>query len=311
MIKARILQSTGSWYQAQTEKNDIIKCRLLGKFKQEEQKSTNPIAVGDEVILIHDKESGDYVIDDILPRRNYIVRQSPRQKHLKHIIASNIDQAVLIVTISQPRTSLGFIDRFLVVAEMYHIPVTIVVNKIDTTNKKDEIALERILDIYPAIGYPVILASAKNGQGIEEIQQLLTNKTTLVVGHSGVGKSTTINAINPSFNLKTANISNKWQKGMHTTTFATMFEIFENSYIIDTPGIKELFVIEIEPEELSGYFPEMRKVSTNCQYNNCLHENEPNCAVKYALLEEQISDSRFESYLSILENIRSIDYWER
>lgn len=311
MIKARILQSTGSWYQALTEKNDIIKCRLLGKFKLEEQKSTNPIAVGDDVILVHDKASGDYVIDDILPRRNYIVRQSPRQKHLKHIIASNIDQAVLIVTISQPRTSLGFIDRFLVVAEMYHIPVTIVVNKIDTTTKKDEIVLEKILDIYPAIGYPVILASAKTGQGIEDIQQLLTDKTTLVVGHSGVGKSTTINAINPQLNLKTANISNKWQKGMHTTTFATMFEIFDNSYIIDTPGIKELFVIEIEPEELSGYFPEMRKVSANCQYNNCLHENEPNCAVKDALLEDQISDSRFESYLGILENIRSIDYWER
>lgn len=311
MIKARILQSTGSWYQAQTEKNDIIKCRLLGKFKQEEQKSTNPIAVGDEVILIHDRDSGDYVIDDILPRRNYIVRQSPRQKHLKHIIASNIDQAVLIVTISQPRTSLGFIDRFLVVAEMYHIPVTIVVNKIDTTTKKDEAVLEKILDIYPKIGYPVILASAKTGHGIEEIRQLLQDKSTLVVGHSGVGKSTTINAINPKLNLKTANISNKWQKGMHTTTFATMFEIFENSYIIDTPGIKELFVIEIEPEELSGYLPEMRKVSANCQYNNCLHENEPNCAVKDALLEGQISDSRFESYLSILENIRSIDYWER
>lgn len=310
-MKAKILQSTGSWYQAKTDDQKNIKCRLLGKFKQEEQKSTNPIAVGDEVILSYDSQSGDYVIEEILPRRNYIIRQSPRQKHLKHIIAANIDQAILIVTISQPRTSLGFIDRFLVIAEMYHIPVTIVINKMDAFTAKDEKTLEKILNTYPSIGYPIILSSAKQLQGIDEIKNLLTNKTTLVVGHSGVGKSTTINAINPHLNLKTANISNKWQKGMHTTTFATMFEIFENSFIIDTPGIKELFVIEIEPEELSGYFPEMRKISNNCQYNNCLHENEPNCAVKDALLDEQISDTRFESYISILDNIRTIDYWER
>lgn len=310
-MKARILQSTGSWYQARAESGQVISCRLLGKFKLEEQKSTNPIAVGDEVILAQDTQSSDYVIEEILPRRNYIVRQSPRQKHLKHILAANIDQAILIVTISQPRTSLGFIDRFLVVAEMYHIPVTIVVNKIDATSKKDEAVLQKILDIYPSIGYPVILASAINMQGIEEITELLKDKTSLVVGHSGVGKSTTVNAINPALQLKTAKISNKWQKGMHTTTFATMFEIFDNSFIIDTPGIKELFVIEIEPEELSGYFPEMRKVSQGCQYNNCLHENEPSCAVKDALLEDQIAESRFESYLGILDNIRSIDYWER
>lgn len=310
-MKARVLQSTGSWYQVKTENGAVLKCRLPGRFKLEAQKTTNPIAVGDDVIIEHDSQSGDYVIEEISDRKNYIIRQSPRQKHLKHIIASNIDQALIIVTISQPRTSLGFIDRFLVVAESYHIPVTIVINKIDTTSKKDEKTLTQIIETYPAIGYPVIKASAKTGEGIDEIKNLLKDRTTLVVGHSGVGKSTTVNTINSDLQLKTAQISSKWQKGMHTTTFATMYEIMDNSYIIDTPGIKELFVIEIEPEELSGYFPEMRKISNGCQYNNCLHENEPNCAVKDALLDEKISDSRFESYLSILENIRSVDYWER
>lgn len=310
-MKARVLQSTGSWYQVKTENGAVLKCRLPGRFKLEAQKATNPIAVGDDVIIEHDTQSGDYVIEEISDRKNYIIRQSPRQKHLKHIIASNIDQALIIVTISQPRTSLGFIDRFLVVAESYHIPVTIVINKIDTTSKKDEKTLAQILDTYPPIGYPVVKASAKTGEGVDEIRNLLKDKTTLIVGHSGVGKSTTVNSINPELQLKTARISSKWQKGMHTTTFATMYEIMDNSYIIDTPGIKELFVIEIEPEELSGYFPEMRKISNNCQYNNCLHENEPNCAVKDALLDEKIADSRFESYLGILDNIRSVDYWER
>ncbi len=310
-MKAKVLQSTGSWYQVRIENGDVLKCRLPGRFKLEAQKATNPIAVGDDVIIEHDTQSGDYVIEEILNRKNYIVRQSPRQKHLKHIIASNIDQAIIIVTISQPRTSLGFIDRFLIVSESYHIPVTIVINKVDTTTKKDEKILAKILEIYPSIGYPVLQASAKTGTGIDQIKDLLKDKTTLVVGHSGVGKSTTVNAINPSLQLKTAQISNKWQKGMHTTTFATMYEIFDNSFIIDTPGIKELFVIEIEPEELSGYFPEMRDLLQNCQYNNCLHENEPNCAVKDALIEDKIAESRFESYLSVLENIRSVDYWER
>lgn len=310
-MKAKVLQSTGSWYIVRNENGETVSCRLPGKFKQNTQKTTNPIAVGDEVLIGHDSQTNDYIILEILPRNNYIVRQSPRQKHLKHMIASNIDQAIIIVTISQPRTSLGFIDRFLVTAESYHIPVTIVVNKIDRMSKKDERVLEQIQEIYPPLGYPIILSSATERIGIQEIIDLLQNKSTLVVGHSGVGKSTTINAINSDLNLKTAPLSNKWNKGTHTTTFATMYEILPDSYIIDTPGIKELFVIEIEPEELSGYFPEMKALSNNCQYNNCLHENEPNCAVKDALINDEIPESRFESYLSILENIRSVDYWER
>lgn len=310
-MKAKVLQSTGSWYQAKTENGKIIDCRLPGRFKQKEQKSTNPIAVGDYVIVQQDLDTEDYIISEILERKNYIARQSPRQKHLKHIIAANIDLALLVVSISQPRTSLGFIDRFLVIAASYHIPVTIVINKVDILSEKDQSVLIQILDTYPKIGYPVVTASALNGDGVEDIKNLLNQNTTLVIGHSGVGKSTLINAINSDLTIKTAPISRKWAKGMHTTTFATIYEIFENSYIIDTPGIKELFVIEIEPEELSGYFPEMNTVSQNCQYNNCLHENEPNCGVKEALANDEISLSRYASYLHILENIRSIDYWER
>src|SRR5690554_1978530 len=310
-MKAKVLQSTGSWYQAKTENGKIIDCRLPGRFKQKEQKSTNPIAVGDHVIVQQDLDTEDYIISEILERKNYIARQSPRQKHLKHIIAPNIDLALLVVSISQPRTSLGFIDRFLVIAASYHIPVTIVINKVDILSENDQSVLIQILDTYPKIGYPVVTASALNGDGVEDIKNLLNQNTTLVIGHSGVGKSTLINAINSDLTIKTAPISRKWGKGMHTTTFATIYEIFENSYIIDTPGIKELFVIEIEPEELSGYFPEMNTVSQNCQYNNCLHENEPNCGVKEALANDEISLSRYASYLHILENIRSIDYWER
>jgi len=310
-MKGKILQSTGSWYYVRTEDGKQYPCRLPGRFKQDLSKTTNPIAVGDDVILSRDDFSGDLVIQDILPRKNYIVRQSPRQKHFKHIIASNIDQALLMVTISQPRTSPGFIDRFLVIAEAYHIPVTILINKTDVLRAKDQPMLDEILQIYPSLGYPVLLASAEKKQGIAEVRTLLENKITLIAGHSGVGKSTMVNALNPGLNIKTKNISRKWEKGMHTTTFATMHELFDNSYIIDSPGIKELFVIEIRPEELSGYFPEMRERAQQCQYNNCLHENEPNCAVKAALENGNIAWSRFESYLGILNDIRSVNYWER
>lgn len=305
-----VLQTTGSWYLVKTEQGNI-QCRLPGRFKQDNVKTTNPIAVGDRVSIVSDSAEGDFVIDVIHPRKNYIVRQSPRQKHYKHIIAANIDRALLIVTVSQPRTSLGFIDRFLIAAESYHIPVTILVNKIDALRKKDFAVLEEIQAIYPAIGYPVITASAEKKQGLDVVNELLSHKTTLVSGHSGVGKSTLVNALNSSLNIKTKKISGKWEKGMHTTTYATMHELAPETYIIDTPGIKEFFVIEVEPQELSGYFPEMRALVGSCQYNNCLHENEPGCAVKEAVEKGQIAFSRFENYLSILDNMRTVNYWER
>jgi ribosome biogenesis GTPase / thiamine phosphate phosphatase len=305
-----VLQTTGSWYSVRTA-TGVHQCRLPGRFKQEENKTTNPIAVGDHVCLTTDPATGDMIIDAIHPRSNYIVRQSPRQKHYKHIIAANIDRALLLVTVSQPRTSLGFVDRFLVAAESYHIPVTILVNKIDALRPKDEPVLEEILEIYPRLGYPVITASAEQGRGLEVVSDLLRHKTTLVAGHSGVGKSTLVNALNPNLNLRTKKISSKWEKGMHTTTFATMYEVMPESYIIDTPGIKEFFVIEIKPEELSGYFPEMRALAGACQYNNCQHYTEPGCAVKAAVENGEIAYRRFENYLNILENIRSVNYWER
>jgi ribosome biogenesis GTPase len=310
-MEGLVLQTTGSWYQVETENKEVYPCRLPGRFRLEDKRTTNPIAVGDRVIIQQEDGTGDWVIEEILPRNNYIVRQSPRQKHARHIIAANIDQAMLIVTISQPRTSTGFIDRFLIAAETYHIPVIIVVNKMDLLRDKDKRKLDEILEVYPPLGYPVLTVSAEKNEGLAAVASAMAGKTTLISGHSGVGKSTLINALHPGLNLRTRQISSKWEKGMHTTTFATMYPFMENAYIIDTPGIKEFFVVEIAPEELSGYFPEMREKLQQCQYNNCLHFNEPGCAVREAVEAGEISFSRYANYLNILENLQSVNYWER
>ncbi|MBK8350158.1 MAG: ribosome small subunit-dependent GTPase A [Saprospirales bacterium] len=309
-MKGRILQTTGSWYQVLLD-DKIVPARLKGKFKLEELDTTNPIAVGDFVTL-EKTEGGEFIINEIHNRNNYIIRQSPRNKHQRHIIASNIDLALLIVTIAQPRTSLGFIDRFIAAAESFHIPVKIVINKIDLTlsNKEKEI-FDYLTLIYPQIGYEVFSGSAINMNGINDLNSILENKTTLVAGHSGVGKSTLLNSINKELNLKTGKISEKWGKGMHTTTFATMFEILPNSFIIDTPGIKEFMLLQVEPEEVSGYFKDIKEFSEDCQFNNCLHQNEPNCAVKKAVENTQIAATRYENYLHIIQNIKDINYWER
>lgn len=310
-MEAKVLQSTGSWYVVRLKDGSTLDCRLPGRFKLKDKKDTNPIAVGDNVIVSKDEVSSDYVISEILKRKNYIIRQSPRQKYLRHIIASNIDQAFIMVTISQPRTSFGFIDRFLLVAEAYHIPVSIIVNKIDLHSSKDDTKLQELMKIYTQIGYKVILTSTQTLQGVEELNQLIKGKISLVLGHSGVGKSSLLNILNPDLGLKTSTISSKWQKGTHTTTFATMHEINTDTFVIDTPGVKELFVIEISPEELSGYFLEMKTPSRNCQFNNCLHMNENNCGVKEAVRQGGISEQRYISYLTILDNINSQDYWTR
>jgi ribosome biogenesis GTPase len=289
----------------------IITARLKGKFKLEELDTTNPIAVGDEVVL-EKTETNEFIIIEIKNRKNYIIRQSPRNKHQRHIIASNIDLALLIVTISQPRTSLGFVDRFIAAAESFHIPVKIVINKIDLLQKsKDKELLEYMQLVYQKIGYEVICSSTVTQEGIAQIQNVLNNKTTLVAGHSGVGKSTLLNSINPNLNLKTGAISKKWDKGMHTTTFATMFQLMENTFIIDTPGIKEFMMLHVEPEEVSGYFIDIKNYSEDCQFNNCMHLNEPNCAVKEAVEQHKIAATRYENYLNIVENIKDINYWER
>ncbi|HQD13600.1 MAG TPA: ribosome small subunit-dependent GTPase A, partial [Chitinophagales bacterium] len=255
--------------------------------------------------------NNEYIINEIHPRHNYIVRQSPRNKHQRHIIASNVDQALLIVTIAQPRTSLGFIDRFIAAAESFHIPVKIVLNKTDLIREKEQEQADYLKAVYNQLGYTVIEASTVTGQGIAIIRETLRDKTTLVAGHSGVGKSTIVNAINAELNLKTGKISEKWGKGMHTTTFATMFEIMPDSFIIDTPGIKEFMLLQVEPEEVSGYFTDIKQYAEGCQFNNCLHRNEPNCAVKEAVENAKIAPTRYENYLNIIDNIRDINYWER
>lgn len=310
IFSGKTIQTTGSWYQVLVDEK-IITARLKGKFKLEELDTTNPIAVGDEVVL-EKTETNEFIIIEIKNRKNYIIRQSPRNKHQRHIIASNIDLALLIVTISQPRTSLGFVDRFIAAAESFHIPVKIVINKIDLLQKsKDKELLEYMQLVYQKIGYEVICSSTVTQEGIAQIQNVLNNKTTLVAGHSGVGKSTLLNSINPNLNLKTGAISKKWDKGMHTTTFATMFQLMENTFIIDTPGIKEFMMLHVEPEEVSGYFIDIKKYSEDCQFNNCMHLNEPNCAVKEAVEQHKIAATRYENYLNIVENIKDINYWER
>ena len=307
--KGRIIQTTGSWYQVLLD-GKMVMARLKGKFKLDELDTTNPIAVGDFVTL-EKTVNNEYIINEIHPRHNYIVRQSPRNKHQRHIIASNVDQALLIVTIAQPRTSLGFIDRFIAAAESFHIPVKIVLNKTDLIREKEQGQADYLKAVYNQLGYTVIEASTVTGQGIAIIRETLRDKTTLVAGHSGVGKSTIVNAINAELNLKTGKISEKWGKGMHTTTFATMFEIMPDSFIIDTPGIKEFMLLQVEPEEVSGYFTDIKQYAEGCQFNNCLHRNEPNCAVKEAVENAKIAPTRYENYLNIIDNIRDINYWER
>lgn len=309
-LQGRIMQTTGSWYQVLLN-DKVINARLKGKFKLDDLDTTNPIAVGDYVSL-EETEHHEFVINEIHPRNNYIIRQSPRQKHQRHIIASNIDQALLIVTISQPRTSLGFIDRFIAAAESFHIPVKIVVNKTDLILKpKEQQLLEYMQIVYNHLGYEVIPSSVVKNEGIEKIKSIIENKTNLLAGHSGVGKSTILNALNSDLHLKTGKISEKWGKGMHTTTFATMMEIFPQSFIIDTPGIKEFMLLQVEPEEVSGYFVDINAFSKECQFHNCLHLNEPNCAVKDAVEQLKIAATRYENYLNIIQNIEDINYWER
>lgn len=304
-MKGKILRSTGSWYLARLDNGSRVECRVKGKFKLEEEKLTNPIAVGDFVTVEFEETENTAVIAEILPRKNFISRQSPRQKQARHIIAANIDQAFLVATISNPRTSTGFIDRFLLTAEAYDIPAHILFNKQDLLGEKDLKKQEEICTALRQIQYPVHLISAQTKAGMSMLESLLKEKTTLISGHSGVGKSTLINAIHPVANLKTGEISEYHQKGMHVTTFAEMHELPFGGYVIDTPGIKEFGLLDIEPQEVSHYFREMRELVNECKFNNCLHVNEPKCAVKQALQEGKISEERYKNYLNILEDSKT------
>lgn len=311
-IIGRVIQTTGSWYQVfLTKDSKTISCRLKGKLKIKELDTTNPIAVGDFVELEISEDKNDYVITSILDRKNYIIRQSPRQKHQRHIIASNIDQFFIIATISQPRTSIGFIDRCIAAAECFHIPIHIIINKKDILREKDKQILDEWMLIYKQIQYPISLISSFDDEDIQTLKNLLKNKTTLVAGHSGVGKTSLLNAISTNLNLRTGTISNKWEKGKHTTTFATLYQLDENTSIIDTPGIKEFSILHVEPEEVSGYFVEINQLAKGCKYHNCIHINEPECNVLLALENGKLAPSRYENYINIIDNIKAINYWER
>ncbi|MBA9075516.1 ribosome small subunit-dependent GTPase A [Rufibacter quisquiliarum] len=296
-----VVKSTGSWYLVRSHTNgQLYKCRLRGKFKNKGLKVSNPIAVGDEVTMEDEGEMHQGVITQIAPRRNYIIRRSTHKAHHAHIVASNLDQAFLVVTLVSPRTSFGFIDRFLVTAEAYDIPATLIFNKIDLYDQEALNYLSQVVQLYGQIGYACFTCSAHTGEGLPQVRELLTGNVTLFSGHSGVGKSTLVNTLVPDLELKTSEISAFSDKGVHTTTFAEMFEVGPDTYLIDTPGIKELGVVEMKREEIGHFFPEMRERLNQCRFHNCLHVNEPGCAVQAAVKQGKIALPRYESYLSLL-----------
>ncbi|MFD2863303.1 ribosome small subunit-dependent GTPase A [Mucilaginibacter antarcticus] len=298
-MQGLITKSTGSWYQVQTPDGERYDCRIKGKFRIKGITTTNPLAVGDVVNFDLEPDQDTGVINTLHQRKNYIIRKSINLSKQAHILASNLDLALLVVTLASPRTSLGFIDRFLVTAEAYDIPAVLVFNKLDLFSDEGLAILADYKSIYQNIGYPCYQVSALKGTNVKEVQDLLKDKVTLISGHSGVGKSSLINALLPDLDLRTNEISDWSDKGMHTTTFAEMFNLPQGGSIIDTPGIRELGVIDIEKEVLAHFFPEMRERMHDCKFNNCQHINEPGCAVLAALENEEIELSRYESYLSI------------
>ncbi len=308
-MKALIYKSTGSWYIAKTVHGHTYRTRIKGIFKIDDITSTNPVAVGDEVeIEPEDDAQGTAMITKIYDRKNYIARSSPHGKMHHHIVASNLDQLIIFATLREPKTSQGFIDRMLVSSEAYHIPVVIVFNKYDLYRKKEMEKFEKLHTTYSAAGYKVFLISIKTGAGTEELENTLKDKTTLLSGHSGVGKSTFLNALLPSLDLRTHEVSEWSGKGLHTTTFAEMLDLPFGGRIIDTPGLREFGVISISKQELSHYFPEMRILISNCRFNNCLHINEPGCAVKEAVNRGDITIERYVSYCNILDTIDDKNY---
>jgi ribosome biogenesis GTPase len=307
-MKAVIYKSTGSWYVAKADNGKTYNARIKGVFKIDEITSSNPLAVGDEVELEEESEINTAIITEIYERRNYVVRSSPHQRSKIHIVASNLDQSILFATLKEPRTSQGFIDRFLVTCEAFHIPALIVFNKADIYKTKEMAKFEELKTIYENVGYTVFLTSVINHRGVEEIRELLQNKVTLVSGHSGVGKSSLLNAIFPELRLRTQDVSGWSGKGQHTTTFAEMFDLPFGGTIIDTPGVKEFGIVDIAKQELSHYFPEMRDRLNGCQFNNCLHINEPGCAIKEAVVKGEISEDRYVSYHNILGSIDEKNY---
>lgn len=306
-----VIKSTGSWYDVRLDSGEVVACRIKGKFRLGTLKLTNPVAVGDGVVVnIENEEETVGTIREIKPRKNYVLRQSPRKKHFLHIIASNIDQAIVIVSMRQPSIKVGFIDRFLLMTEPYNIPVTIVFNKADLHEEEDRAYLEYLRTVYENIGYKTILTSSLTSEGIEDLKSELKGKLSLVAGQSGVGKSTLINSLAPELDLKTQEISEYSGKGQHTTTFAEIFELPFGGQIIDTPGIKTLGFNYLEEMDVAHNFREFFELSKDCKFGDCMHRNEPKCAVKEALEREEISAIRYENYLTILDEIENQNYWE-
>lgn len=298
-----VYKSTGSWYTVKTNLGAVYQCRIKGKFRLKGIKSTNPIAVGDRVDfeLETNNDTTTGVINTIHDRKNYIVRKSVNLSKQTHIIASNIDQVFLLITIDNPPTFTSFIDRFLVTAEAYAIKTVLLFNKIDTYNEATLDEIRYLAHIYRKIGYECIGVSAVTGKNVEKVKALMTDKVSMFAGHSGVGKSTLVNAIEPDLDLKTKEISTQHSQGQHTTTFAEMFDLSFEAKIIDTPGIKGFGIVDIDKEEVGDYFPEFFELKQDCKFNNCLHKEEPKCAVKAALDKDEVSFSRYRSYLQILE----------
>lgn len=300
-MKGLVIKNTGSWYSVKTDTGKVVECKIKGNFRLKGIRSTNPVAVGDNVEIALNSE-GTAFITHIEERRNYIIRKSQNLSKQSHILAANVDQAFLIVTVNYPQTSTTFIDRFLASAEAYSVPVVLVFNKCDILSDDERHYQQSMIHLYETIGYECREVSATTGEGIDGLHALLKGKITLLSGNSGVGKSTLINQILPEANLRTAEISDAHNTGMHTTTFSEMLELPEGGYIIDTPGIKGFGTFNMEPEELTSYFPEIFHFSKGCKFSNCTHTHEPGCAVLKAIDDHYIAQSRYQSYLNMLED---------
>ena len=301
LMNGIVYKSTGSWYVVKGEDQQFYECRLKGRFRLKEIKNTNPIAVGDKVVFYEAETKGEGVITEIAPRENYIIRKSVNLSKQTHILAANINVAFLVVTLNNPTTYTAFIDRFLVTAEAYSIPAVLLFNKVDTYTPDELAEVKYLAYMYRDVGYECIGISAQTGKNIDKVKARLQGKTAMVLGHSGAGKSTLINALSPSLQLKTQPLSELHGQGQHTTTFAQMYDLEFDARIIDTPGIKGLGVVDFDREELADYFPEFFALKHLCKFHNCLHLNEPQCAVKQALDEDKLHWSRYKSYLQLLE----------
>ncbi|MGN0220823.1 MAG: ribosome small subunit-dependent GTPase A [Prevotella sp.] len=308
-MEGLVVRNTGSWYTVRTAGGEMIDCKIKGNFRLKGIRSTNPVAVGDYVTIVPNKE-GTAMISAISDRKNYIIRKSPNLSKQSHIIAANVDQAVLVVTVKKPETNTVFIDRFLASAEAYRVPVILAFNKTDLLDEEERHYQQMMVELYENIGYECVQISALQGDGLDGLTQRLGGKVTVLSGNSGVGKSTLINGILPDANLKTAEVSDAHNTGMHTTTFSEMLALPAGGYLIDTPGIKGFGTFDMEPEELTSYFKEIFRFSKDCRFSNCTHTHEPGCAVRQAVDDHYISESRYRSYLSMLEDKEEGKYRE-